>query len=111
MKTSSSAGNSAPAVVSSAKENGITASGLGGTATPQALESPAGSRASSAAGVSRPASSAAAAFQQATEAYHEALMAKRLELVDQMRESLKDSSTIAFQSIAAYSHCLDGEGT
>lgn len=65
------------------------------------------SRTSSAAG-SRPPSTAAVAFQQASEAYHEALMEKRLELVQQMQAALTDTSTVACQSIAAYSHCLEG---
>ena len=66
------------------------------------------SRTSSAAG-SRPPSTAAVAFQQASEAYHEALMEKRLELVQQMQAALTDTSTVACQSIAAYSHCLEGQ--
>ena len=66
------------------------------------------SRASSAP-ASRPNSAAALAFQQASEAYHEALMQKRLGLVEQMRAALADTSTVAYQSIAAYSHCLEGQ--
>lgn len=65
------------------------------------------SRASSAP-ASRPNSAAALAFQQASEAYHEALMQKRLGLVEQMRAVLADTGTVAYQSIAAYSHCLEG---
>ncbi|KAA6424163.1 MAG: hypothetical protein FRX49_06122 [Trebouxia sp. A1-2] len=65
------------------------------------------SRASSAF-ASRPSSAAALAFQQASEAYHAALLQKRLELVAQMQAALTDTSTIAYQSIAAYSHCLEG---
>lgn len=66
------------------------------------------SRASSAA-ASKPSSAAALAFQQASEAYHAALMQKRLDLVEQMQAALTDTSTIAYQSIAAYSHCLEGQ--
>ena len=43
------------------------------------------------------------------EAYEEALLRKRIELVQQMQASLaNDGHTIAHQSIAAYSHILDG---
>lgn len=66
------------------------------------------SRASSAV-ASRPSSAAALAFQQASETYHVALLQKRLDLVEQMQAALTDTSTIAYQSIAAYSHCLEGQ--
>ena len=69
--------------------------------------SPLPSRGSSA-GVSRPSSAAAFEFQQASEAYHEALMQKRINLVQQMQASLSDTSTVAYQTIAAYSQLLEG---
>ena len=68
---------------------------------------PASSRQSSAVHQIRP-SSRVAAFQQASEAYHEALLEKRLELVQKMHNALANTSTVAYQSIAAYSHLLDG---
>lgn len=92
-----------------AEASAVTFLKSNGTATPSVSPSPIGSRVSSAAGVGRPSSAAAVAFQQASEAYHEALMAKRLELVHQIQDSLTDTSTAAYQSIAAYSHCLNGE--
>lgn len=68
---------------------------------------PASSRQSSAPG-SRP-STAALAFRQASETYDEALMERRLQLVQQMQAALADTGTVAYQSIAAYSLLLDGE--
>lgn len=68
---------------------------------------PASSRQSSAPG-SRP-STAALAFRQASETYDEALMERRLQLVQQMQAALADTGTVAYQSIAAYSLLLNGE--
>lgn len=53
---------------------------------------------------SRPSS----AFQQASDTYNAALLQKRVELVQQMQAALADTGTVAYQSIAAYSHLLDG---
>ena len=108
MKKSSSAGDSGQPDVSNVSEHGIPPPGSNTAATPSILPSAVTSRASSAAGVSRPSSAAAAAFQQASVAYHEAIMAKRLDIVQQMQASLADTTTVAYQSIAAYSHYLEG---
>lgn len=78
------------------------------TTSPRVSPSPPASRVSSAAGLSRPNSAAAAAFQQASVAYHEAVMAKRLEVVQQMQAALTDTTTVAYQSITAYSRYLEG---
>lgn len=76
--------------------------------SPHVSPSPPTSRVSSAAGLSRPNSAAVAAFQQASVVYHEAVMAKRLEVVQQMQAALTDTTTVAYQSIAAYSRYLEG---
>ena len=93
-------------------DKGAEPSGNGATPlvspTSSAATSAIPSRATSAA-ASRPASAAAAAFQQASEAYQEAVMQKRLEIVQQVQAALSDHHTVAYQSIAAYSHCLDGK--
>ena len=103
MKTGAAASKNASADVSGNDAPMVSPTTSGATSTVP-------SRASSAAG-SRPTSAAAAAFQQASEAYQEALMLKRLELVQQMQSALADTHTVAYQSIAAYSHCLDGESS
>ena len=108
MKKSSSAGDSGQPNVSNVIEHDMPPPDSNTAASPYILPFPVTSRASSAAGVSRPSSAAAVAFQQASVAYHEAVMAKRLDLVQQMQASLKDTSTVAYQSVAAYSHYLEG---
>ncbi len=112
MKKNSTAGRAdSPASADPSAGNGIAAvSPDGFKPTPASSAAPTlvSSRASSAA-ASRPTSAAAVAFQQASEAYYEALMQKRLELVQQMQAALADTSTVAYQSIAAYSYCLEGD--
>lgn len=108
MKKSSSAGTSGQPSVSNVSEHDIPPPNSNTTATPNILPSPVTSRASSVAGVSRPSSAAAVAFQQASIAYHEAIMARRLDIVQQMQASLTDATTVAYQSVAAYSHYLEG---
>ena len=108
MKKSSSAGNPGQANASNVSEHDTPPPDSNTTASPNILPSPVTSRASSAAGVSRPSSAAAVAFQQASVAYHEAVMAKRLDIVQQMQASLTDTTTVAYQSVAAYSHYLEG---
>lgn len=108
MKKSSAAGKSGQSSDSNINEHDTPLPGSNSSATPSVLPSPVTSRASSAAGVSRPSSAAAVAFQQASVAYHEAVMAKRLDIVQEMQASLTDTTTVAYQSVAAYSHYLEG---
>ena len=110
MKKSSSGVKLEQPDVSNVDGNGVPPPDSSNTAAPSVLPSPVGSRASSAAcvPVSRPSSAAAVAFQQASVAYHEAIMAKRLEVVQQMQASLTETTSVAYQSIAAYSHYLEG---
>ena len=108
MKKSSSAGKSGQPNGTNISEHDIPPPDSNTTATPSILPSPVTSRASSAAGVSRPSSAAAVAFQQASVAYHEAVMAKRLDIVQEMQASLTDTTTVAYQSVAAYSYYLEG---
>lgn len=108
MKKSSAAGKLGQSNDSNINEHDTPLPGSNTSATPSVLPSPATSRASSAAGVSRPSSAAAVAFQQASVAYHEAVMAKRLDIVHEMQAALSDTTTVAYQSVAAYSHYLEG---
>lgn len=108
MKNSSSAGKSGQPNVSNLSEHDKPPQDSNTSAIPSILPSPVTSKASSAAGVSRPSSAAAVAFQQASVTYHEAVMAKRLDIVQQMHASLIDTTTVAYQSAAAYSHYLEG---
>ena len=109
MKKSSPGGSSGQPSVAKTNTNDDTQPlNNSNTTSPGVSPSPAASRASSAAGLSRPNSAAAAAFQQASVAYHEAVMAKRLEVVQQMQAALTDTSTVAYHSIAAYSRYLEG---
>ena len=105
MKKSSAAGKSGQSSDSNINEHDAP---YPGSNTTSVLPSPVTSRASSAAGASRPSSAAAVAFQQASVAYHEAVMAKRLDIVQEMQASLTDTTTVAYQSVAAYSHYLEG---
>lgn len=109
--TKSSAGTKAEHTTEDANRLGSTTSipssrlrNLAGNHSEEAT--PASSRQSNAGSI-RP-STAAVSFQQASETYDEALLARRLQLVQQMQAALADTGTVAYQSIAAYSSLLDG---
>lgn len=92
-------------------EDAVSARTLNGKqASPQkhsVASTPASSRQSSAVAGRRP-GSGAVAFQQASEVYNEAILEKRLELVQKMQDALANTGTVAYQTIATYSHLLDG---
>lgn len=112
--TKSSGGTKAEHVTVDANRSNGTTDTLAGTVRDLVARrsidlTPASSRQSSAPG-NRP-SSAALAFQQASQTYNEALLDRRVQLVQQIQAALSDTGTIAHQSIAAYSTFLDGMET